>query len=29
MISPSYSHTQESPLSLILFGSSIPFFVVA
>ena len=29
MISPSYSHTQESPLCLILFGSSIPFFVVA
>ena len=27
MISPSYSHAQESPLYLILFGSSIPFFV--
>ncbi len=29
MISPTYSHTQESPLWMILFGSSIPFFVVA
>ena len=29
MISPSYSHVQESPLYLILFGSSIPFFVGA
>ncbi len=29
MISPTYSHTQESPLWMILFGSSIPFFVLA
>ena len=29
MISTTYSHTQESPLYLILFGSSIPFFVLA
>jgi hypothetical protein len=29
MISPTYSHTQEAPLSLILFGSAIPFFVIA
>ena len=29
IISPSYSHTQEFPLCLILFGSSIPFFIVA
>ncbi len=29
MTSTTYSHTQESPLCLILFGSSIPFFVLA
>ena len=29
MISPTYSHTQEAPLWMILFGSSIPFFVLA
>ncbi len=29
MISTTYSHTQESPLYLILFGSSVPFFVLA
>jgi hypothetical protein len=29
MISTTYSHTQESPLWMILFGSSIPFFVLA
>jgi hypothetical protein len=29
MISPTYAHTQESPLWMILFGSSIPFFVLA
>jgi len=29
MISMTYSHTQESPLWMILFGSSIPFFVLA
>ncbi len=29
MISPTYSHTQEAPLWMILYGSSIPFFVLA
>ena len=29
MISTTYYHTQESPIYLILFGSSIPFFVLA
>ncbi len=29
MISPTYSHTQEAPLWMILFGSSIPCFVLA
>lgn len=29
MISPTYSHTQNSPLWLILFGSAIPFFAIA
>lgn len=29
MISPTYSHTQNSPLWLILFGSAVPFFVIA
>ncbi len=29
MISTTYSHTQESPLYLMMFGSSIPFFVLA
>ena len=29
MIPTTYSHTQEAPLCLILFGSSIPFFVLA
>ena len=29
MISPPYSHTQNSPFWLILFGLSIPFFVIA
>jgi hypothetical protein len=29
MISSTYSHTQEAPLYLILFGSAIPFFVLA
>jgi hypothetical protein len=29
MISTTYAHTQESPVYLILFGSSIPFFVLA
>ena len=29
MISTTYSHTQESPLWMILFGSSIPCFVLA
>jgi hypothetical protein len=28
-MSSAYSHTQESPLWLILFGSSVPFFVLA
>ena len=29
MISPTYSHTQEAPLWMILFGLSIPCFVFA
>jgi hypothetical protein len=29
MISPTYSHTQNSPFWLILFGLNIPFFVIA
>ncbi len=29
MVSTTYSHTQESPLYLIMFGSSIPFFFLA
>lgn len=29
MISLTYSHTQEAPLCLILFGSAIPFFALA
>ena len=29
MISTTYSHTQEAPLWMILFGSSIPCFVLA
>jgi hypothetical protein len=29
IISPTYSHTQNSPLWLILFGSAIPFFGLA
>lgn len=29
MISTTYSHTQQFPLCLILFGSSISFFVLA
>ena len=28
-MSSTYSHTQESPLWLILFGLSVPFFVLA
>jgi hypothetical protein len=29
MISPTFSHTQNSPLWLILFGCAVPLFAVA